>query len=41
MQYIEKVHLTRFADTCPHTLSGGIKQRVASAAAWPWSRKSC
>ena len=31
MQYIEKVGLTRFADAYPHTLSGGMKQRVAIA----------
>jgi NitT/TauT family transport system ATP-binding protein len=31
MQYIEKVNLTRFADSMPHTLSGGMKQRVAIA----------
>ena len=29
--YIEKVHLTDFIDSLPHTLSGGMKQRVAIA----------
>lgn len=31
MAYIEKVNLARFADSLPHTLSGGMKQRVAIA----------
>ena len=31
--YIEKVHLTAFAESYPHTLSGGMKQRVAIARA--------
>lgn len=33
MQYIEKVKLTKFANTYPHMLSGGMKQRVAIARA--------
>ncbi len=33
MQYIEKVKLTKFADSYPHMLSGGMKQRVAIARA--------
>ena len=31
--YLEKVHLSGFADSYPHTLSGGMKQRVAIARA--------
>ena len=31
MAYIAKVNLTGFADSLPHTLSGGMKQRVAIA----------
>ncbi len=33
LTYIDKVHLTKFADAYSHTLSGGMKQRVAIARA--------
>src|SRR5690606_37989097 len=31
MHFIDKVNLSNFADSLPHTLSGGMKQRVAIA----------
>ena len=38
--YIEK-SVTQFADSYPHTLSGGMKQRVAIARGMRWSPTSC
>jgi NitT/TauT family transport system ATP-binding protein len=35
MYYIRKVNLEKFADSHPHTLSGGMKQRVANARGMP------
>jgi NitT/TauT family transport system ATP-binding protein len=33
LHYVDKVNLTKFKDTYPHMLSGGMKQRVAIARA--------
>jgi NitT/TauT family transport system ATP-binding protein len=33
MEWLQKVHLTRFADAQPHELSGGMRQRAALARA--------
>jgi len=41
MDAIAKVNLAKFADSLPHTLSGGMKQRVAIARGMRWSPTSC
>ena len=41
LHYIAKVNLAEFADEYPHTLSGGMKQRVAIARGMAMEPQSC
>lgn len=40
-EYLELVGLQGFADRYPHELSGGMKQRVGSPAAWRSTPRCC
>ena len=39
LDYLERVHLTKFRDSYPHALSGGMKQRAAIARAFAMQPK--